>query len=461
MACRSPAPLAAIASRLAARPLAALAALLAIGGAAGPPARASDLDQFGFGARAISMGGAFTALATDFSGTYYNPGAVGAARSTSVAGGFSYAAYDLEFRGDDPRFDEEVERQQPLSALTLGLSRALDPDEDAFFNRIALALGVFLPTRQIVGPEAQTGPGRPEFFLYGARRDKLGVLPAVAFRVLPAGGIEQTLAIGIGATIFADISGKFVFDLAAAPASSVAADLKLTYDVAPNFGIFWWPVDWLSVGVAYRGALALKAEFDVVIDLDGDGASDFPLDLEALTLYQPQQVAFGIAMDPAPWLTISADVTWHDWSRFEDPFITIEPIVAQIDPDFEDIFVPRAGVEIEPRPGLAFRAGYTFQPTPIPEQRGETTLVDLGKHVASLGFGWTHIGAKERIVRDKEEFRVVEVETRPISIDAFFQWHHLVPERVRKDDPSRSPVGASFRAGGEIFNGGIQISLRF
>lgn len=444
------------------RPAKIFSLAVALAASLGAPAsaRASDLDQFGFGARPMAMGGAFTALASDFTGTYYNPGALGAAESVSVGGGFSYAAYDLEFRGEDPRFDDRVERQQPLSVITIGVSASLG-EPGTFIHRITPALGVLIPTRQIVGVEAQTGPGRPEFFLYGSRRDKLGVLPAVAFKILPAGDIGQTLSIGVGATVLADINGEFRFDLDDTPDSSISTDLKLEYDVAPNVGVFWWPVDWLSFGLCYRGKLSLKADFDVDIELTGDDDPEFPLRLEAITLWQPQQVAIGLAVDPFDWMTLAFDVTWQDWSAFDDPFITLRPIVAQIDPDFEDVFVPRVGVEIEPVRWLAFRLGYYYQESPIPAQSGETTLVDLDKHVISFGIGWDWWTTREVIVREGDTLRLEEEEAHPLSVDAFFQWHHLLEDRVEKDDPASSPVGASYRASGEIFNIGIEASLKF
>jgi long-chain fatty acid transport protein len=431
---------------------AACAALLA------PRARASDLDQFGFGARAIAMGNAFTALATDFSGTYYNPGALGAARTLSVGAGFSYAGYDLTFHGANPQDDSATARQQPLSAFTLGLSSPLGSGE--LLSRIVPGIGLLLPTRQLVGADIQTGPGLPEYFLYGSRRDKVAVLPAVAVKILPLGDIDQTLCIGFGATILADLTGKFTFDLSSAPNSAVSTDLKLSWDAAPNVGIFYWPLDWLSLGVAYRGELALKADLNVAIDLTGPGSNDFPLALEAVTLYQPQQLVGGIAIDPFSWLTLSFDVTWANWSAFKDPFVTIRPVVAQIDPHFKDTVTPRVGIEIEPVQGLAFRAGYYYQPTPIPAQTGTTTLIDLDKHVISGGVGWTYWTTHDVVKREGDHAEVVTADWDPFSVDVFFQWQHLVEQTVFKADPTTSPVGASYRAGGEVFNVGIQFTFR-
>jgi len=158
---------------------------------------------------------------------------------------------------------------------------------------------------------------------------------------------------------------------------------------------------------------------------------------------------------------VSLDVTSYDWSRFDDPFITIEPIVAQTDPDFHDIFVPRVGLEVEPVAGFALRLGYYYQPTPIPEQDGPTTLVDLDKHVFSFGFGWTWYTKEERIRRADGDIRIEEVEVAPVSIDAFVQYHYLLEDDVEKEDPATSPVGGGYKASGSILNGGIQVILRF
>jgi len=372
--------------------------------------------------------------------------------------GFSYADYNLEFRSQTGRYDHDASRITPLSAITLGIAASLSREPDEFLSRVAVSLGLFAPTRVIVGAEVETSPGTPQYFLYGERRDKLGVMPAVAFRILPLDPEgTQTLALGFGATILADVGGEFTFDLSTTAARSVAADLKLHHDVAPNVGLFYWPVPWLSIGLAYRGQLSLKAEFDVQIVVDGTNL--FPLELEAVTLYQPQQLAGGVAIDPLDWLTLALDVTWSNWSAYEDPFVTIRPIIPQADVEFEDIFVPRVGVEIEPLLGLALRTGYYYQASPLPSQAGSTNLVDLDKHVVSFGLGWTYWTTRSRVGRSGEE-AIVEETVSPFTFDAFFQWHHLLEERVEKDTASSPQTGSFYEAEGEIYNFGLQMTFR-
>ncbi|GIW73356.1 MAG: hypothetical protein KatS3mg102_2898 [Planctomycetota bacterium] len=446
-----------------ARGLAGAAVLAGLGAAA---ARASDLDQFGFGARGAAMGSAMSGVATEFDATYYNPAGLALARDSAVVLGFSYAGYlfDYESEARGRAADERTERQQPLSAFTLGLNARLG--REGWPGRLGVGFGLFLPTRQLVGTQVQTAPGEPQFFLYGERRDKVGVLPAVAVRILPWQGEEGTpkLSLGLGATVLSDLQGSFVFDLSGASTEpAVRTEIKLTHDVAPNAGIFFVPAPWLTLGVAYRGELSLKAELPVTIDLDGDGVGDFPLDLEAVTLFQPQQLALGLAIDPVPALTIALDLTWQNWSAFEDPFITVRPVLGQTDPDFDDALVPRAGIEWRASDAVALRAGYWFQPTPIPEQRGETNLLDNDKHVFTLGVGWTWWSTHERFFRSPDgTIQARSEDRRVLSLDAFVQWHHLVERRVDKRDPAASGgVGASHRHGGEILHGGVQLAVHF
>src|SRR5438105_4459741 len=104
------------------RSLAALVAILAA-----PAARASDLDEFGFGPRAISMGGAYTALATDWTAPYYNPAGCAVPRSMNLGLGYSYGSYDFHYKSEaqDPGVDRHAQRVEALSAVSAGFVTTL------------------------------------------------------------------------------------------------------------------------------------------------------------------------------------------------------------------------------------------------------------------------------------------------------------------------------------------------
>jgi long-chain fatty acid transport protein len=405
-------------------------------------ASASDLDQFGIGARPISLGGAFTALATNWTAPYYNPAGLALVKAPTMGGGYSYADYNLELdtESGNGQLEHDAERAGPLSAFWGGFATRLSLDPASVLSRIGVGLAAFIPARHTLTQDVETAPGEPRFFLYGHGRDRLCMLPAIGIR-LPLGPLEatQTLAIGAGVNVLYNTKGEQVFNLGGTTGSAVSARLHTDYNVAPHVGVYYWPIEWLSLGLTWRGEISSGSHVNVVIDLTGGGTSAVPLDLKWVTLFQPHQVQLGMAVDPTEALTISLDLTWNGWSGFEDPFVTVGTLVAQTDPRFRDTIVPRLGVEWEVAPDAAVRFGYFFEPSPIPDQKGATNLIDLDKHVLSLGLGYTY---------------------ETLAFDAFIQWHHLMPEKVRKDDPANSGgVGASYEASGEVFNFGLGITV--
>ena len=70
------------------RPWARRAAVVGLGLAAAPVARASVLDIYGLNPRGTAMGNAQTAVADDYTATVYNPGALTQKKQTSVGAGF-------------------------------------------------------------------------------------------------------------------------------------------------------------------------------------------------------------------------------------------------------------------------------------------------------------------------------------------------------------------------------------
>ncbi|MCI0636500.1 MAG: outer membrane protein transport protein [Actinobacteria bacterium] len=460
--------------------LAAAFAGLILGAA---PARAhTDLDTFGFGGRAPALGGAYTALASDYTATYYNPAGLVGTRDGSFGAGFSFADYGLEFDPDGgTASSDDTERIEDLSALSFGVTKTFG-QPGTFANRVSLGIGIFLPTRKVVGATVTTAPGEPRFFMYGEQRDKIAILPAAAFKIYE-GEDGHTLSIGAGLSALADIDGRFEINVFG-NARPFVVEQELEYDAAPIVGLFWWPLPWLSFGAAYRGELSLKAQIETPIDLDGDPATapDVQLDLEAITLFSPQQVQVGFAIDPLvpfdptlDWLTISVDVTYVAWSDFDDPFLVVDAGggagSAQVDPDFDDIFIPRLGIEIAPIKYLAVRLGYFFQPTPVPDQdvtgANETNILDADKHVVSFGVGiyvWSERDEVE--TGENGEKTVKTVPYTPFSVDLFVQYHILESTRTDKapnpEDGSFSPiVGTGYDVEGSILNVGVFMNFRF
>jgi len=158
-------------------------------------------------------------------------------------------------------------------------------------------------------------------------------------------------------------------------------------------------------------------------------------------------------------ILIGLDVTWVNNQEYETHVIKYEfeePVpdwVVEIlsmqdppDPDFDDIFIPRIGVEYILNKHFVLRSGYIYQPTSVPDQKGMSNYLDSNKHVISFGGGVTF--------HDPWDF----IET-PINIDLVFQAQLFEKRSVIKDDPE-DPVG-NYTIDGEIFLGGIYFRQEF
>ncbi len=459
--------------------LAILAGAFALLGTA-RPARGNDLDLFGLGAREISLGGAMTAYSNEFAATYYNPAGLMNGRHLALSTGYSFADYALDF--DSQRggtLDDDATRIRDLAGISFGLSTTLAPgDPDAKF---AVGFALFLPVKRALDISESTASEVPEFVLYGGGRDRLAIYLGGAFRPFP------WLSIGAGATLFADSDGENVNNILVG-ADRIEFEQDASHDAAPVIGVLLEPWEFLSFGVTYRGELSTKIEFRSITNDLAD------ITFESITLFSPHQVAIGAAFDATARLTFVLDVTWYNWSAFKDAFIVAEAngllVGNRVDSGFDDIIVPRVGVEFEALPWLLLRFGYFYQPSPAPEQDGFTNLIDNDKHVLSIGVGFqydtdpllrssrpagvgtaeaTHDGPHEndRAIfprgRSGVDFgpeRMPALRKWPIlSLDMFFQYHFLAPRDHGKIDPA-DPIGDS-DSGGSILNFGLQLTLRF
>ncbi|MBX3468058.1 MAG: outer membrane protein transport protein [Planctomycetes bacterium] len=422
-------------------------------------ARADNFEEFGFGPRAQAMAGAFTALSTDYTATYYNPAGLIFSRHLNLGFGFSFADYHLDFKsqrgGRD--VDRRAERIPDLSAFTLGVSTTVPFDVP---DRFAFGLGLFLPTRGLVNIDARSPSAEPEWFRYGARHDRVHILPSVAVKV------TDWLSLGGGASIFVDAAGGTT--LSAGIGTPVQPDfkLKLKPDAAPVFGLMLTPSDWLSLGLTYRGELSFKLDFPATAVVQGIA---IPLKLETITFFTPHQLQAGAAINVTDRLLLALDLLWANWSAYDDAYLVVTSDVAQtptrVRVDLRDTLSPRLGAEFAATDWLLLRGGYAYRTSAVPDQRRRpTNLVDSDKHTFTLGCGFAWGRAPERVSDAAQtgggKAQTIQELTRDASydLDLFFQlhWHPT----IKQDKPATDPVG-DWEAGGVIVNFGFAFTARF
>lgn len=412
------------------------------------PAAADPLDTFGFGARSSGMAGATTADSTGAAAAHVNPAAVALAPHPELTLGWGYGRMALDIDGRDA---------QVLDARGTDVGIAIPVRHGEIWTAFGLAL--HLPDQFIA--RIQLVPAtEPHFALLDNDVHRIVVEPVFAIRP------TRWLAIGGGVSLLADAAGNGIrFDVGVEGGEKVgesALDVSLPTRITPLLGVLVKPHPRVRIGASYRGALDLSLKLAILADVDVAGvvSGDVLIDVRALNYYTPRRVTGGVAVDVTEELTLTADLSWLEWSAFDAgvPDVRVlltlgisPPLVDTMFPrqPFEDILVPRAGVEWTVPAGrtdLAFRAGWALEPSPVPAQTGLTSFADNDRHVFAVGAGIT--------------FRAFQpILTRPISIDLGLQWHHLRDKLTIKDQEMFP--GEAFSSGGDIVRGGVTTSVYF
>lgn len=427
-------------------------------------ARGNPADTFGLGSRSTAMGGAVSASVTDFSANYYNPSGLALARGTDLSVGYMAVEQHLSMNGADSRVD-------PVHGVVGGaVARG-----EVLGMPFAFGLATHLPNDRL--SRARTVRlDQPRFILYDNRPQLLYLSTNLAFSPAP------WLAIGGGVTFLAATRGSFNITGTAVLPDSLGrrseydsqlrheVDADLTAVRYPEAGVTVRPADWLALALVYRGQARVNLEISALLDGDVDAGlltvpATYTLVSRTVNIFVPQQAVLGASVHPLEGLELGLDLTWVDWSSYESPVSRTAteldvPLTSllppptkpspEIDPGFLGRIVPRLGVEYRWKVAAAFelplRAGYVYERSPVPEQRGQTNFVDMDRHLLSLGVGvvWKEPG---------------EVLPGDLRLDAHVMYG-ILPTRVTLKDSPADFTG-DYRASGDMLGLGATLSVGF
>ena len=362
-------------------------------------ARGTVFRLFGAGPRAIAMGGAFTAVADDFTGGYYNPAGLLSKKTTRIGIGYMYSKLHLEADGN----------VIPLShthrdGFVMGYAFTL-PFLDFLKDRIAFGYNLYQPPDYVMNVHVSQ-PSQPQFVLLESYTQSNLMNVAAAVKVVDG------LNIGGGVTITADVGGAL--DLKPGIRAMQGAEVTLTTVdqdaqtmLSASAGLYVKPEEFIPALKGFTFAFVWRDRYYVELNIPVTillGSIPLKLDFSSNLIYTPQMYTVGIAYRANPDFLVSLDVTYNVWSDFLSPSLVIDtdiqiPIIplkllpGKIeDPDFSDTITPRIGVEYRAVntdwADWVLRGGYAYDPSPVPEQTGWSNFLDGNKHLLSLGLGF-------------------------------------------------------------------------
>jgi len=324
------------------------------------------------GARAMALGGAFTAIANDASAVYWNAAGLGFLKSeTNFILGTAMIAPQSSFRGVTPAVDSYYMENQIFYPSHFFVTHK-------FSDMISAGVGISTPfglgTRW-----DENWIGR-----YLAIETELTTFSAPLVVTFTFG---NQLAISVGGS-YSWSTVKITQKISQTPFQGDAF-VNLEGDdmtgIGYNFGIMWKPIEAISIGGAFHSEV--NYEFDGTATTTGSSqlSDNFPNGDITAKLTTPLNIQGGIAVRVAEQWRLSADFQWVGWSSYDTLAVNFK------DPKFEDIASPRLyedsyigrfGITFDWNEDISLMAGFYYDKNPVEPKYINPSLPDTDR----LGF---------------------------------------------------------------------------
>jgi len=349
------------------------AALFLVAGAAGVASgNAFNINEHD--AKVTGRGGASVASNTDASSVIFNPGGIPVAEGTQVSvGGSLYIA-----KGSyEPPGEERIKTTSPPTPVPnlFVTSRVHDLVAVGFGVHFPFGLSISWP---LTHPQADaiTSQTLRTYFLTPAVGINLNkYVPGLSI----GGGVDI-----VPATV--ELRRSIFF-------GDVAGEAHLGGDAVGfggRAGIQYRPeaLPQLRAGLMWRSKVDLDFEGEADFDIAQPFRDQLPPDGDISTsITLPQSISGGVAYNPIRDLQVELNVVWINWNVFDELNIQLpggaESITIE---DYENTITWRVGAEYAlPKYKAAVRAGFIYDPTPIPDTAQTAQLPDVNRKNVTLG----------------------------------------------------------------------------
>lgn len=331
------------------------------------------------GARAMAMGGAFTAIANDPSAIYFNAAGITQLRGFHLMLGTTMIAPDATFRGVTPAITEYKMNSQSFFPTHFYATYQVNKD---------LFIGLGFTTPFGLGTKWNDNwVGR--YLAVKTDLKTFAINPSIAYK------LSDQLS----------ISGSFEYSFASVTITQKTPQTPFNGDAFVHltgkdnsafgyqFGILYKPVHKLSIGASFHSQI--KYNFAGTVNTTGAqqliDAKKLPEGDANAPLTVPMNLSVGIAYDFLPQLKISAEFQYIGWSSYD----TLKVNFA--DPAYEDIasprmynnsFILRLGGEYQLASNISVDAGILYDKNPVKPEYLNPSLPDANRLGFSFGVNY-------------------------------------------------------------------------
>lgn len=328
--------------------------------------------------RAVGMADAFTAIADDASAVWYNPAGIAFQSAPKI----SLGMVDIYIPPADFTSNASNSFLPPATAASSNRQNAVVPHLYMTYasqkSDFSFGLGVNSP----FGLETDwTGTALANASTF-SRILMVNINPTLAYK------ITDHLSIGIG------VNYAYVKDV----------DLNNSILTLHGHGDGWGG----NVGLLYKAerfSLAATYRSQIAVKVNGTASSKLGGRASATTSFKfPDMLNVGIAVHPTDALTISVEADWVNWGKYDQvalnygspitiptglpvpPLAAVRSIVMQ--KQWHATISPKIGLAWQLNDKIQFRAGYSFDPSPVNDLYASPDLPINDQHNFSAGFGF-------------------------------------------------------------------------
>lgn len=325
-------------------------------------------------AKVTGRGGAAAASDTEASSVVFNPGGIPIAEGAQVSvNGSLYltrGSYEPAGGGAKVNTDSAPSVVPSISAT----ARIHDMVGVGVALHLPFGLAVSWPNRHPQQAVIQDQSLRTYFITAAVGVNLEKYVPGLSF----GGGVDLVPATVQleRAVVFGDAQGTAV----------LGGD---AFGIGGRAGIMYRPpaLKQLKLGAMWRSQIKLNFEGNGDFDIDQPYRDQLPPDgAIATSITLPQSFTGGVAYSPIPRLEIEANVVWINWSKFKELRIELPGGSATVAPeDYQNTTTFRLGGEYAINDQAAVRAGFIYDPTPIPDTTQTAQLPDINRFNVTLG----------------------------------------------------------------------------
>jgi long-subunit fatty acid transport protein len=359
---------------------------------------------WGVGARAMAMGGAYTAVSDDYAALYYNPAGLGQNRRMNLSGSLSFLSMENRTTFMQTQ-TSETPTYSRLNDLGLCLPVPTSSGSLAFgigYHRVRLFDNGMLTSNNVLFSPSEFPPDG-----YEARWENERIETGALSNTSLGMSLEMAPGLFLGASMniwggendytwqFREIDEKNLYTYSDSTSTEhIATDFS---GINLSFGVLIKVMDRVSVGATVITPVTLRAKenwdytdafnWDADQGLEPEVASD-----EGSSEYKvraPWIVRGGLAVNPGPVL-ISAEGEFHNYSQYEytthPPQDDYSQTQANMDikRNFRNVLNTRVGAELTlPFAAAKLRAGYAIYPSHLKDAGS-----NLDRKVVSFGAGF-------------------------------------------------------------------------